>query len=176
MKKNLYVLIILGAAWGIFEATAGYLLHLFGLRIGWMIWFPAAYFFIRRAYGETKNIRGTMGMAIFAASLKLVNLFFPGRIDMVVNPAVSMILEALSVVLIYRYMEKENPLAALFAGFVWRGLYVIYVMCMPRSFVEAAPFLTLRSLITFLVFENVINATCITAAMAFKRIGRAVMQ
>lgn len=158
----------LGAAWGIFEATAGYLLHLSGLRIGRMIWFPVAYFFIHQAYRYTNSIPAVMLTALTASSFKLINLFFPGRIDTVLNPAVSIILEALSVMLVYQYvidrqLDKINPLTVLLTGMIWRTLYICYILCMPQSFIDIAPFTTISAFLEFMLFNNVVNAALISA-------------
>jgi len=167
MRKNLYKIITLGAAWGIFEATAGYVLHLFGLKIGWMIWFPAAYFFIHHAYRYTNSFLSIMLTALIASSLKMINLFFPGRVDMVINPAVSIILEALAVMLIYKYVingqkDKINPLTILLTGFTWRTLYICYILCMPQSYIDIAPFTTMNSFLEYMFLNNVVNVVFIS--------------
>lgn len=168
MKKNLYAVITFGAVWGIFESTVGYLLHLFGLRIGWMIWFPAAYFFIHQTYCYTESFSSVLCTALIASSVKLINLFFPGRIDMVINPAISIVLEALAVMLVYKYVvnkqkDKRNPFVILLAGFTWRTLYICYILCMPQSYIDIAPFTTVNSFLEYIFLYNVVNTALITA-------------
>lgn len=143
-----------------------------------MIWFPVAYFFIHKAYRDTNSIPAVMLTALTASSLKLINLFFPGRVDVVLNPAVSIILEALSMMLVYQYvidkqLAKINPLTVLLTGVIWRALYICYILCMPQSFFDIAPFTTINSFMEHMLLKNVVNAAFISAgffaAKAFKK-------
>lgn len=166
MIKNLHKIIILGSVWGIIEATLGYFLHIYTVGIGWAIWFPIAFFFINRAYQWTKNSFCVMATAILASSLKLINLFFPVRIDMVFNPAVSIILEALSVVLVYHFVvsgkrDKLNVFDILLTGFTWRTFYLTYVFLLPHHLLEISPAATALSFSRFMFFENVTNSALI---------------
>lgn len=48
-----------GAVWGIFEATVGYLLHLLPIRLGFLVWYPAAVFFMFTVYLKSdKHAKG----------------------------------------------------------------------------------------------------------------------
>lgn len=168
MKNNMYKAILLGAAWGIFEATVGYLLHFYGIKIGSYIWFPIAYFFVHKAYRYTGSLSAAMLTAFIAAALKLVNLLLPGRVDMVINPAVSIILEALAVVMVYKYvinreMDKINPFTIALTGFIWRGLYVFYIFSMPRAYFDISSFTAMESFLEFIFVKNIITIAIISA-------------
>lgn len=170
MTKQLHKAIIIGAIWGMTEATVGYVLHLFAAQIGWMLWFPIAFLFIHMAYGTTKSYALTILSAGVAASLKLINLFFPVRADMVFNPAVSILLEALSVVLVYHYITKNKKnepafFEILLIGFTWRVLYVSYVHLLPTNLLEISPAGSMQAFARFLFFENVLNTLLITVGM-----------
>lgn len=175
MAKNLHKIIILGSAWGIIEATLGYFLHMYTIGIGWALWFPIAFFFINKAYQWTKNFSCVMATALIASSLKLLNLFFPVRIDMVFNPAVSIIVEALSVVLVYHFVvsgkrDKPHIFDILLIGFVWRTLYLSYVFLLPEHLLEISPAATALSFTRFMFFENIANSAliCIGLLLAKK--------
>lgn len=168
MKKNLCKIILLGAVWGMFEATVGYLLHLSGIKIGSMIWFPVAYFFAHKAYRYTGSFSAVMLTAVIASSLKLTNLFLPGRIDRVLNPAVSIVLEAFALVLVYNYVlkrqtENVTPLTIALTGFLWRGLYVCYLFAMPRAYFDISSLTATESFLEFLFVKNFINIAIISA-------------
>lgn len=168
MAKNLHKAVILGSIWGAIEATLGCFLHIFTVGIGWALWFPIAFFFINKAYQWTKSYPCVMATAAVASSIKLINLFFPVRVDMVINPAVSIIFEALSVVLVYHYVvngERGKPhiFDILLIGFTWRTLYLGYVFLLPEHLLAISPAATALSFTKFMFFENVANSTLIFA-------------
>lgn len=171
MKNNLCKIVIVGALWGIFEATAGYALHVSGIKIGSFIWFPVAYYFCHRVYSSTQSYPAVMLTAFIAAAIKLVNLFFPGRIDMVINPAVSIVLEAMAVVLVYKYVansriENINPLTVALTGFIWRGLYVWYIFSMPAAYFSISSLTATEGFLQFMFVKNLINIVIICAGFA----------
>ena len=155
MKGNITKTILLGSVWGITEATAGYLLHRFGMGFGWLLWFPIAFFFIHRAYVWTKSAPAVMLCAAIASSLKLVNLLFPIRPDRVFNPAVSIILEAAAVLLVYRLIREgseERP--HFFHG---------YVHVLPNIYFELSPGADIAVFTRFMFLENAANTLLISA-------------
>lgn len=170
MLKHLHKIIILGAVWGITEATVGYFLHMFAAGLGWALWFPIAFFFINKSYRWMKSFSSVMMTAVIASSLKLINLFFPVRIDMVFNPAVSIILEALSVILVYHFVmsgkrDKLNVFDILLIGFAWRAFYLTYVFLLPQPLLEISPAATALSFSRFMFFENAANSALIYAGL-----------
>ncbi len=166
-RKSKFVVHVLfwSALWGLFEATAGYLLHLLPISIGWIIWFPAAYFFMERMYTKTGKAYAVLFGALFAASVKLLNLFVPGiRIDRVLNPAVSILLEAVGVFLVLTMLKNFSKycfVQAIGASIIWRGLYLLYLLMVPQWMFDISPLADSVKLISFCVKESIINAAVI---------------
>ena len=127
-----------GRAVGHFEATVGYLLHLLPISLGWLLWYPVACFFMMNVYRHTRRIEAVVMVGLLSALIKLLNLFLPGRIDRVLNPAVSIVLEAITlaaVLWVYDHASTkwENPLlikgiAVLTMNTGWRILYALYLL------------------------------------------------
>jgi hypothetical protein len=97
-----------GALWGSAEATLGHLLHLARIPgLAGFIMFPVALFFLTRAYGSTGRLGVLPATAAVAASVKLVDAFFPGAdLQAVLNPAQAILLEGLAVTLFYAASRK----------------------------------------------------------------------
>lgn len=151
-----------GALWGVFESTVGCLLHLLPVSIGYMIWFPAALFFMDRVYKATGKMYSVLLIAVFAASIKLLNLFMPVRVDKVINPAISIILEAVTVFSVYYTYNKfsrENKLSkAIAVSVIWRLLYLVYLLFVPEWMYTISALADRAKLIKFLLIESGINA------------------
>jgi len=101
MKKNLNIILFWGALWGITEATLGYVLHIFSIPLPGLpglLMFPIAFIFMHRGYDSTQNPMSVLQIAFVAASIKLTDLLFGGLMTIyVINPALSLIVEALAV-------------------------------------------------------------------------------
>lgn len=133
-----FYILFWGCLWGIFESTAGYLLHLLPFSVGWLVWYPVACFFMFNVYQRTQKISTVLAVAVLAASMKMVNLFLPGSIDRVINPAISIIFEALSmmgILWVIKYYLGENlkkpwtkALALFSMNTGWRILYILYLL------------------------------------------------
>ena len=91
-----------GAFWGILESTVGALMHLLPVRLGFLVWVPMAMGCMLGAYRATGKARAVLCAAAIAAAFKLTNLVFPIRADKVLNPAVSILLEGLSLAACWR--------------------------------------------------------------------------
>jgi len=125
----LFAAVLWGSLWGIWEATAGFLLHL--LRIpgaAGLIMFPAGFFMMSRAFAQSGTPAAVFLTGCTAAAIKLVDLFLPG-IDLfsVVNPAQAILLESLAVAGIFSIHKGSEhvPFRALAAASIsWRLAYV----------------------------------------------------
>ncbi|NLL56330.1 MAG: hypothetical protein GX242_03850 [Clostridiales bacterium] len=150
-----------GALWGIFEATIGYLLHLLPINIGYLFWFPLAVFFMERAYKSTGKLYSVLLIAVFASIIKLTNLFTGIRIDKVINPAASIILEGLTVFLAYHFFNKlptqNKATKAAIISLSWRFLYIIYLLFIPEFMYSISALASRQKLIHFLLIESVFN-------------------
>lgn len=170
MKKDLVSPIIFcGAIWGLIEATLGYVLHSIPLKVGWFFWFPLAFFFVEKAYKETGKLSSILYTAGVAASIKLINLLMPTRLDRVLNPAMSILLEGLVVFAAFALIERRKELAkfkyveALSVSVGWRVLYLVYILLMPPFYFSVSPFRALEPFRKFFLTESLTNSVIIFA-------------
>lgn len=177
MKRYFCTVVFWGAMWGLFEATIGYLLHAMALNIGWLIWFPAAYFFMKAVYSQTGKAASVFQIAVIAAAIKTIDFLLPVRFDMVLNPVASIILEGLSVGIVLHLVEQrllrqqgqQKPqrwlLDALGGSFIpsisWRAFYLFYVLTLPESLIAISPLRSTGPLLRFLVVESIANGALI---------------
>lgn len=167
-----------GGMWGFFEATVGYLLHLLPVQIGYLVWFPAAIFFLDRAYKSTKKTYVVILVAIFAALIKLFDFLTPIRPDKVTNPAFSIICEGLAAFIVYSALEKQSGKKLLITSVIlsalWRVFYIVYLLFIPQWMYDISVLVSREKLIRFLIFENGINAltvyACFSLSAVFRRI------
>ena len=101
-----------GAAWGLWEATAGHAVHLLrvpGLAGAVMI--PAAAAILSRVFAATGRLDAVFLTGCVAASLKFLDLAVPGRdLLAVLNPARFILLEALAAAGIFAALEAARRL------------------------------------------------------------------
>lgn len=107
-----------GAAWGLWEATAGHAVHL--LRVPGLagaVMLPAAVFFLGRAFAASGRVETVFLAGCFAAGLKFLDLLVPGRAFLaVLNPARFILLEALAAVGLVAALEAAGRLREKRAG------------------------------------------------------------
>jgi len=168
-KKPVWMTVLaVGAMWGIFESTVGYILHLLPINIGFLVWFPAACYFMLKAYRESGKSYAIPLTASFTSAIKLLNLMFPCRIDRVINPAVSILLEGIALwvaILVYEKTEyKEQTegwfMAVLAVGvnILWRLLYLGYIaLTVPEWMYEISALKDPTALLNFLVIESLMT-------------------
>lgn len=165
VKRNISIVLFWGAIWGIVEATLGYFLHLISFSMGWCIWLPLAFYFLNKVYTQTKKTNYLVYVGAIAAAIKLVNLFMTSQINKVINPAMSIIFEALALCAIYKVIEnkktKLNYLGVLAANFAWRIMYILYLFIMPYYFSEGSPISGLQSFLKFFLLESIVTSVII---------------
>ncbi len=167
MKKNVSAVLLWGGLWGISEATIGYLTHLLLPGMGWMFYFPAAYGFMRGAYKQTGKASVVLACAILSALIKLLNLPMTPRLDYVINPAVSIVLEGLAVGLAFRWIYGKNRpmirygLLPFLTSAAWRGLYLIYLLLAPNWIREVSVLYQPDKLLSFATLELIGNGLVI---------------
>lgn len=165
--RNFGRIIFWGALWGISEATIGHLLHIWALPIGWLIWFPLAYGFMWAAYRQTGQASTVFYTGLVASGIKLIDLFMPVRIDYVINPAVSILLEGLAVFAVFKVSSarKESHSVSLgsigIVSILWRILYAIYISFLPAALFKISPVNGLIPLARFLLLESAVNCLLI---------------
>lgn len=101
-----------GSLWGIWEATAGHLVHLVKIPgLPGLIMFPAAFFFMSRAFAQSGRTKSIFLAACVAAGIKLFDFFIPGQlVQAVVNPALAILLEAPAVTGFYAFLGRAEVL------------------------------------------------------------------
>lgn len=167
MRKSISSVIFIGAAWGIFEATVGHFLHLLPVRIGWMVWFPIAFFFLNCAYRLTNKVSCMLYTAVISAGIKMIDIFYSPRIDYVINPAASIILEALAVFAVYKYLNykynqnKLDAISVLLPCAGWKVLYISYLFFLPESWINISCLSGMIPFAKFFFFETIMNTLMI---------------
>ena len=156
-----------GAAWGIFEATVGYLLHIISFGYSWLIWYPVACFFMASAYRKTKKVSSIFFVGLLCSSIKMMNLLLPGSIDKVINPAISIVFEALSIAgilwaanCLFRVQKSSyaKALAALGMNTGWRLFYTIYLLFLVPDWMREISVISSQSkFISFFITQNLIT-------------------
>jgi hypothetical protein len=172
VKKEIGVIVFWGALWGLFEATVGYVLHILPINIGRLVWFPAAYFFMTKVYKETGRTESVLYTSVIAACIKLIDFLLPVRIDMVLNPFASIILEGIAVWALYRLLEehgesllKHDYVKALAMSMSWRLLYLVYLLPLPDFIVDISPLRGVIPLVKFLLMDGLTNSIVVYACI-----------
>lgn len=167
MNKN-YILkiIIWGSMWGITECTVGYFLHMLPINIGYLFWYPIAFFFMNGVFKSTNKPQSILFIACMAATIKLFNLFMPVRIDRVINPAISIILEGIVIFIVVFILEHNKNknyilLKTILCSVCWRGLYLVYLLFVPEWMYIISPLYKIDALLRFLLLESFLNAAVI---------------
>ena len=174
----LVIIVIWGTLWGIFEATVGYLLHSVAFGYSWIIWYPAACFFMAAVYRETGRISSILYIGLLCAAIKMLNLILPGRIDRVINPAISIVFEALAmsvVVFVTRRLsgvKHKNPIIKALVAFSmnmgWRLLYVLYLLFLVPDWIKDISVVSSTSkFIPFFITQNLITTALIFIGYQF---------
>lgn len=172
-RRTLLCILTIGALWGIFEATVGYLLHLIPFSIGWLVWYPVACFFMAMTYYQTKKAYAVICVGVLCAGIKLLNLMMPISIDRVLNPSVSIVLESLTmfcaVLILQRTQSKSKPhikaVAVLCMNTGWRLLYISYILfIVPQWMRDISVISSAEQATRFLLTQNLATSAVIFAA------------
>ena len=165
MKKHICIIVFYGAIWGLVEATLGHALHILPVKIGWMLWFPIAFSFMKTVYLKTGKHWSVIITALITANIKLVDLFTSVRIDYVINPAVSIVLESIAVYTIFRVVSSYgiNKSSIILINTGWRILYMLYVLFLPEYLIKISPISSCQSFLNFFFIENIVTSIFIYA-------------
>ncbi len=174
MRKTAASVLFWGACWGLAEATAGYVLHKAAVALPGLpgfLMFPVGVFFMMRACDSTGRADSAFVAACVAASVKLTGFLVPGHDPIrIVNPALSLLMEGLSVYVVIRAAGSAMGLGrlklpALFMmGFAWRAAFLVHLRItslfnLPAGLATGPVMAALR----FLVLESAVNAAVIWA-------------
>ncbi len=172
-------IIVWGSIWGMFEATVGYCLHLVSFGYSWLIWYPFACFCMVNIYRKTGRISSILYVGLLCATIKMLNLFLPGRIDKVINPAISIVFEAIAMVAVIIVVnslfkqKQKNPvfkaLIALTMNTCWRFLFVIFlIFLVPDWICEISVISSGEKFVPFFITQNFITSALIFIGYQFK--------
>ncbi|MCX7615669.1 MAG: hypothetical protein N2Z65_07945, partial [Clostridiales bacterium] len=127
-----------------------------------------AYAFMNAVYRKTNRSSSILFISFLAAGIKLVDLFITVQIQKVINPAVAIILEGMSVFAICIILDKMPQLnryklgKAFSASMLQEILYIIYVFVTPILAPSYAAIAGAAAYITYL-YHGLINAVLIFA-------------
>ncbi len=166
---SMITIITWGGLWGVFELTAGYLLHLLPFSVGWLVWYPLACFFMMNVYRRTKRIEAVLLVGLLSAGIKMLNLFLPVRVDRVINPAISIVFEAVTLAAVIYIMKgfsdkkkrafRTKLLAVLCMNTGWRVLYMVYVLFfVPDWMREISVVSSIGAFNTFFLAHNLLTS------------------
>lgn len=126
--KNLRIIILMGALWGICEATLGYALHFLPYGFSGMFMFPIGMYFMYNAYKKSDNKNAVLWVGLIAAIIKCVDLMLPTRSPMsVINPATSILFESLVVFAFVKvYRNKKVVAPSYLLGLTWVVLFGLF--------------------------------------------------
>lgn len=118
VSNSLLAILFFGAAWGLLEATMGYLLHwLPGMWSG-LVMFPLGASLMYWAYQNTGRRSAILYVGLLAAAIKAINFAFPIHWEgwiRVYTPMISIVLESLTVFAVsYLFNRKATPVKQLF--------------------------------------------------------------
>lgn len=177
--KTLLNIIIWGAIWGIFEATVGYLLHMVSFSYSWLIWYPVACFFMINTYKATKKVSSIFYVGLLCCCIKLLNLFLPGSIDRVINPAISIVFEAAAMVAVISVKnillkgKSANPLVKALVAFAmntgWRLLIILYLLFFVPDWIRNVSVISsAEKFIPFFITQNLMTSALLFIGYQFK--------
>lgn len=181
MRKAAVSALFWGACWGFAEATVGFMLHRAAVALPGLpgfLMFPIGVFFMMRAYDSTGRADSAFLAACVAAAVKLTGLLVPGHDPIrVINPALSLLMEGLSVSVVLKASRMGMALGRLslptsFAmGFAWRAMFIVHLRVISQFGLPAelatGPVVTA---LRFLVLESAVNAGVIWAFSSAGRI------
>ena len=163
---NFYAILLYGSLWGIIESTLGYLLHLTPFHIGSLIWLPLSTYFMLRVYKVTGKKSSIIYISLLSSLIKMLNMFLPGSIDKVINPAISIMCEgiAFTIIVYIANLDCKKFISILTFNSLWRLLYTFYLLFSPNWIFEKSHLIALDSSIDFFLYANL--KTCITTWIA----------
>ncbi|PKL01309.1 MAG: hypothetical protein CVV56_01545 [Tenericutes bacterium HGW-Tenericutes-1] len=162
--KTISVIVFYGAIWGIVEASVGYVLHFLPALIAGTILFPFASLILYKTYKQTNSNYAVLGVGVIAAMIKAVNFLLPvTNIFKVINPMISILLEALVVMVVMRSFVKSNWVIKTaiisIASITWRMLFLGYmgIQAITTGFV-AVQIGSLEAILSFSVVSGLLSA------------------
>lgn len=160
-----------GSLWGLIEATLGHVLHFIPITIAGSIMFPIAGFILYKAYQKTESKAAIFYIGFIAAMIKSVDFLLPQiSIYKTINPMLSIMLEALAVVLVVTMITSKKPankyLALPIASISWRTLFIGWMTFQFILTGNLAPYIQSYSAgFTFVIISGVISGVLASALL-----------
>jgi len=161
--KTIQTIILMGALWGICEASIGYGLHFLPYGFSGMFMFPIGMYFMYNAYKQSDSKNAVLWVGLIAASIKFIDLLLPTRSPMtVINPVTSIILESLVALVFVRVFNNKKVIASSYlVGLSWILLFTLTQALIFRP--EAGLYtLPLFQGVLFLLLNAFVSGTIIT--------------
>jgi len=157
-KKLLPIVLVCGGLWGFMEATLGYFLHFLPVGFSGMVMFPIGFYFMFNAFKASGKNSAIFSTALIAAAIKCSDLVLPQSTAIrVLNPAVSILLEALVVfVFVEVYSQKRIYLKSFAMGLGWMLLFVMTQALIFKP-AEGLYRMPLAEMLGFIVFNTVVS-------------------
>ncbi len=156
--KHIQTILLLGALWGIAEATIGHLLHFLPCGFSGMIMFPIGFYFMYNAYLATNQKSAVFMTGLIAASIKFVDFFLPMKSPVsIINPAMSIVLESLVVYGFIKVFAGKKSFSYTFGlGLSWVVLFTLAqaVIFRPAAGLYLSP---LPQMIGFILMNAIVS-------------------
>ncbi len=160
--KTISIILFYGAIWGIVEASVGYVLHFLPTLIAGTILFPFASIILYRTYQQTQSSASLLGVGIVAATIKAINFLLPvTNVFKIINPMISIILEALVVMVVVRSLVKSKWVMKVtlltLASITWRVIFLGYmgIQALTTGFV-AQQIASMNAMVSFAIVSGVL--------------------
>ncbi|MEA2077205.1 MAG: hypothetical protein U9O95_04235 [Candidatus Marinimicrobia bacterium] len=160
--KTIRTIILMGALWGICEASLGYGLHFLPYGFSGMLMFPIGMYFMYNAYKQSEKKSAILWVGLIAASIKFIDLLLPSRSPMtVINPATSIILESLLVFGFAKVFNYKRVITSSYIlGFSWILLFTFTQALVFRP-ATGLYMLPLAQIILFLILNALVSGSII---------------
>ncbi|MFP4548973.1 MAG: hypothetical protein ACLFQM_12640 [Fidelibacterota bacterium] len=156
--KHIQTILLLGALWGIAEATIGHLLHFLPCGFSGMVMFPIGFYFMYNAYLTTDKKSAVLATGIIAASIKFIDFILPMKSPMgIINPAMSIVLESLVVYGFLKVFASKKSFSYTFGlGLSWVVLFTLAqaVIFRPAAGLYLAPLL---QMVGFILMNGIVS-------------------
>lgn len=155
----LFINIFYGALWGIVEVTLGYLVHLVNIS-STLILLPIAFFFMKQVYKSTGKISSILVISIISCCIKSLNIFTGIRLDKVINPMISIILEGCCfagyVFVVKKLKSKKLQKYSLIfiMNTIWRIAFCLYLACSPEFIYKFSILTSTQKIVDFMITKN----------------------
>lgn len=176
-SKHVRTFIFWGSLWGLAEATLGSVFHIIPWIAGFFM-FPIGFYFMKKALNDSGKLVSIFYTASIAAGIKLTGLFLPLQHPAkILNPAASIMLEAVAVILffnVFNYEKSQFKLREIITVTLgWRLIFITYHMVLlSLSLYDGILKMDMYTLVRFLVFESIINALIISFFLKAEKPGR----